>query len=77
MKNQYDYECWAMSFDDYCNAAVANVEEILRKKGLEFPVKFNTPMSSGYRPKLDVTAELEAEEFTWDPKTNWATQMGY
>ena len=46
-----------MSSEDYCNAVVDNVEEILRKKGLQLTNKYNTPMNSGYRPELYVTVE--------------------
>ena len=80
MTNQDGDECWAMSSEDYCNAAVANVEEILRKKGMRLPAKCNTPMSNGYRPELDVTAELRADDFTWYQELigqlRWAIEIG-
>ena len=54
-------ECWAMSSDKYCASAVMNVEESLKKRGMRLPSKCYTPLSSGYRPELDATAELKAE----------------
>ena len=61
MTNQDGDECWAMLSENYCTAAVANVKEILEQKGLRLPSKCKTPMSSGYRPEMDVTAELKAD----------------
>ena len=51
-------ECWAMSSDKYCASAVANVEDALQRKGMRLPGKCYTPLSSGYRPEIDATAEL-------------------
>ena len=37
--NEDGQQCWAMSSDKYCAAAVANVEETLAKKGQKLPSK--------------------------------------
>ena len=65
MVNNEGTECWAMSADSYCAAAVANVEKVLNNKGLKIPSKCKTPMTHGYRPELDATAELKADGVKW------------
>jgi Reverse transcriptase (RNA-dependent DNA polymerase) len=52
-----DIECWTMSAEKYVVSAVKNVEEALAKKGLRLPTKCYTPLSSDYRPELEVSAE--------------------
>ena len=37
MNNNSGKECWAMSSDKYCATAVANVAEVLNKKGVRLP----------------------------------------
>ena len=54
-----------MSPDKYCESAVKNVEGALKDKGLRLPSRCYTPMSSGYRPELDSTAELKADGVQW------------
>jgi hypothetical protein len=54
-------ECWTMSSEQYVKAAIANVEAKLDKTGQHLPTRCNTPLQSGYRPELDVTAELKIE----------------
>ena len=61
MTNDNKDECWAMSSDPYCQAAVKNVETTLAKKSLRLPSKCLTPSSNGYRPEMDVTQELKAD----------------
>ena len=65
MYNESNHECWAMSSDAYCSAAVDNVEATLAKKGLKLPSKCVTTMSNGYRQELDVTGDLKAEGIQW------------
>ena len=50
-----------MSLDSYCKAAVANVEEVLKKKSLRLYSKCPTPLANDYRPEVDTTPELEAD----------------
>ena len=73
-------ECWAMSSDKYCASAVKNVEEVLQKKGIRLPSKCYTPLSSGYRPELDATAELKAGGVQWYQELigmlRWAVEIG-
>ena len=50
-----------MSSKKHCEAAVINVENELEKYNLKLPSKCLTPISSGYRPEMDTTAELKAD----------------
>ena len=52
--------CWMMSSNQYCKAAVANVEEKLEKTNKRLPTKCVAPLISGYKPELDTSAELKA-----------------
>ena len=80
MQNESGYECWAMSSDKYCAAAVANVSEVLEKKGLRLPSKCLTPLSNGYRPELDVSPELKADGVQYYQELvgvlRWAVEIG-
>ena len=80
MTNEGGQQCWPMSSDKYCAAAVANVEETLAKKGQKLPSKCVTPMGSGYYPGLDVTAELKADGIQWFQEVigqlRWAIELG-
>ena len=42
----------------YAEAAVKNVTEYLKKRGEGLAAKSVTPMTSGYRPEIDITPEL-------------------
>ena len=61
MLNSDGDECWVMDSDKYSESAVKNVEEALNKKGLRLPSKCRTPLSSGYKPEMDDSAELKAD----------------
>ena len=43
-------------------AAINNVEECVRKKGQKLPAKALTPLSSKYRPEVDISEELGEDE---------------
>ena len=49
-------KCWAFGSTQYVRAAVDNVEEYLDKKGQKLPAKALTPLSSKYRPEVDISA---------------------
>ena len=51
-------KCWAFGSTQYVRAAVDNVEEYLGKKGQKLPAKEPTPLSSKYRPEVDISEEL-------------------
>jgi hypothetical protein len=52
---------WAMSSQNYTNKALEEVERELREAGLKLPTKVTTPISSGYRPEIDATPELDPD----------------
>jgi hypothetical protein len=51
---------WAMSSEDYVKQAVSDVETELQKVDKCLPTRVGTPLSQGYRPELDGSAELDA-----------------
>ena len=80
MNNETNKECWAMSSDKYCAAAVASVADVLKKKGLGLPSKCVTPLSNGYRSEIDVTPELKADGVQYYQELvgmlRWAVEIG-
>lgn len=48
----------------YVKAAVSNVKTYLTTKGKDLPKKAKRPLSSDYRPKVDIYNELEGEDTT-------------
>ncbi len=51
-----------MSADDYCKAAVRDVETRLGLEGLKLTNKAEIPVATNYRPELDVSEMLEDED---------------
>lgn len=80
MDNLEGESCWAMSSDKYCAAMVKNVEVSLEKKGLRLPSRCITPLSHGYKPELDSTGELKADELQSYQEMigslRWAIELG-
>jgi hypothetical protein len=56
-------QVWAMSAEKYIKEAIRNVENNLAKTGRKSPNNVPTPLTSSYRPELDVSPELNAEQF--------------
>ena len=52
---------WAMSSDSYVRRSIADVEQELAQIDQRLPTKVTTPLSSGYRPELDTSPELDAK----------------
>ena len=50
-----------MSPENYCKAAILNVEQKLNEEGKRLPTKCKTPLKSGYCPELDVSQELKSD----------------
>ena len=75
-----DVECWTMSAEKYVVAAVKNVEESLAKKGLRLPTKCYTPLSSDYRPELEISPELKSDGIQLYQELigvlRWAVELG-
>ncbi|MGH7974682.1 MAG: reverse transcriptase domain-containing protein, partial [bacterium] len=71
---------WGLSSEQYVNNAIKNVENELRKVDLKLPTKANTPMTSGYRPELDVSQLLDDEQANYFQNLigvlRWAVELG-
>jgi hypothetical protein len=52
---------WTMTSEQYIKAAIANVEIKLDKEGQRLPSRCITPIKSGYRLEIDVSAELKID----------------
>jgi len=52
-----------MSTEKNIKEAIHNVEKTLAKTGRKLPNNVPTPLTSNYRPELDVSPELNAEQF--------------
>jgi hypothetical protein len=55
-------KAWAFGSSQYVQAAVRNIETELKAKGLILPTRADTPLSSNYRPEIDVTPELNPKD---------------
>ena len=53
---------WAMSSDSYVKTAIGEVERELEKVGQALPKRAETPLTQGYRPEVDSSAELDDEK---------------
>ena len=53
---------WAFGSSKYVKAATSNVIEQLKKLGKSLPKRAKTPLSSNYRPELDVSSTLNAKD---------------
>jgi hypothetical protein len=72
--------CWTMSLEQYIKAAIANVETKLDKEGQRLPSRCLSPMQSGYRPKIDTSAELKIDGIQYFQELigilRWACKLG-
>ena len=53
-------QVWTISSVDYMKSVLNNLEKRLKKKCMKLPARATTPMSYDYKPDLDATAELDA-----------------
>ena len=60
-----DKALWTMSSETYIKRMIADVETELAKVGKKLRMKASTPMTSGYRPELDATPELDERRATY------------
>ena len=69
-----------MSSKSYCKAAVKNIKTWLDKKGVRFPTKTACVFPSGWKPELDVTPELSAEDASFYQQQigvlRWLVELG-
>ena len=72
--------CWTMSSNDYIDAAIANLEQLLGKTNRTLPKKCKSPMSTQYIPELDNTPELNANDVQLYQELigilRWASEIG-
>ena len=54
-------KCWTMLSKKYVKAAIKNVEAGLAKSDLRLPSRCDTPTSTGYHPREDITSEIDAK----------------
>ena len=82
-----ELECWYMSSDEYCKAAIQNVEAWLYKKSmqiqdphLKLPTKTACVFPSKWKPELDVTPELNKEDASYYQQQvgvlRWLVELG-
>jgi hypothetical protein len=71
---------WSMSAEKKIKEAIRTVEMDLAKINKRLPTNISTPLSSGYRPELDVSAVLDDDYTTWYQKLigilRWAVELG-
>ena len=58
-------ECWSFGSTQYVRVVVENVEKCLGKKGEKLSTKSLTPLSSKYRPEVDISLKLADEEASY------------
>ena len=73
-------DIWTMSSTDYVKAAIANVEEQLKKRGKKLPTKAPTPMTTNYYPEMDTSPELDPHGVTTYQELigmlRWSVEIG-
>ena len=73
-------KAWGFSSAKYVKGAIANVEEHLRSEGRKLPTKARTPLSSNYRPELDLSDELIGADLAYYQSLigvlRWAVELG-
>ena len=74
------HDGWALSSDKYIKAALDTVEKSLADAPKRLPPKCKNPISSGYRPELDITPKLNAEGLQKYQEMigmlRWAVELG-
>ena len=72
--------CWAVTADKCRQAAVNNVDHVLRKKARKLPTQCVTPLSSNYQRENDMTQELKSKGMQWYRKMigalHWTVEIG-
>ena len=75
-----DVEAWSLSSSQYVQNAVENVEKQLKKDGKCLPKRANSPLSSNYRPELDISPELDPARASLYQSyigiLRWITELG-
>lgn len=75
-----DDDVWAASSDTYVKRAIANVERELKWVNQTLNKKANTPLSTGYRPELGQSPELDAKHANYYQGLigvlRWSVELG-
>lgn len=74
-------KCWGYGSSQYVQNSVKNVEEYYFKKfDRQLPAKSTTPTKVGYRPEIDTSRELNAEEASYFHQQigilRWIVELG-
>ena len=73
-------KAWAFSSSQYVQSAVKNVEAHLQDRNMKLPARATSPLSSNYRPEVDLTDELGPEEAAYYQSLigilRWAVELG-
>ena len=73
-------EAWAMSSSKYVQEAIKNVKSWLEKRDRKLPTRCSTPLPTSYRPELDISPELDAEDANYFQSVigvlRWAVELG-
>ena len=81
VKNIDGIKRWTISSDRYVEAAVKNIEEVVKNNPkYKLPKNKETPMVGNYVPEFDGTPELNSDELTLFQEfigvLRWATELG-
>jgi len=63
--NEPAKQVWAMSASEYIKRSIQEVERELALQEAYLPKKIETPISSGYRPELDFSPELDGSRINY------------
>src|SRR5687767_7161995 len=70
-----------MSLDDYIAGSLKEVKRELELSGKRLPTHCVTPMSSGYRPEMVISLELNGQMVTYYQEQvgmlQWAVELGW
>ena len=71
---------WSLSSDSYVKAAIANVEDWMKKRGQKLKTRVSAPFPSNYKPELDVTDLLNEEDASYFQQQigvlRWMIELG-
>ena len=71
---------WGISASKYIQDSIKTTERKLDEMGLQLSIKANSPITKDYRPKIDVSPELDAEKATLYQSLigslRWMVEMG-
>ena len=73
-------KAWSFGSSQYVQSAVKNVEKYLNDRGMKMVASARTPLSSNYRPELDVTKELDSTDAAYYQSLigilRWMVELG-